>query len=86
MRQLRGTRTLLAEAIVAGLGEQGPLAVSLVDYRRRRDSASRPMYDFTRRLARLRRPALPDRLVLARCAAGRRRSSASSAYSPASRR
>jgi 2-polyprenyl-6-methoxyphenol hydroxylase-like FAD-dependent oxidoreductase len=42
---------LLAEAIEAGLGGRRPLGRALAAYRRRRDAAARPMYDFTVRQA-----------------------------------
>jgi flavin-dependent dehydrogenase len=44
---------LLAEAIVAGLGGNRPLATTLADYEQRRNEATRPMYEFIYELAAL---------------------------------
>ena len=48
---------LLADAVADGLGGIRPLAEALRRYHRARDRASRPMYDFTARLAAVGPPA-----------------------------
>jgi flavin-dependent dehydrogenase len=47
---------LLAEAVHAGLNGRQELAPALADYERRRNAATRPMYEFTYDLARLEPP------------------------------
>jgi flavin-dependent dehydrogenase len=56
---------LLAAAIVAGLGGERPLAPALADHQRQRDTAIRPMYDFTVRLATFAPPSQAQRHLLA---------------------
>ncbi|HJZ10256.1 MAG TPA: hypothetical protein VJ283_19370, partial [Trebonia sp.] len=56
---------LLAGAIVAGLDGARPLSASLAEHQRRRDTAIRPMYDFTVRLARFATPSVAERQLLA---------------------
>lgn len=56
---------LLADAIGAGLDGRRPLDACLVDYRRRRDAAVAPMYDFTADLTALKPPRPADRQLLA---------------------
>jgi flavin-dependent dehydrogenase len=52
---------LLAGAVVTGLGGTRPLDAALAGYQRARDKASRPVYDFTARLARLAPPTPAER-------------------------
>ncbi len=56
---------LLADAIVAGLGGERPLNAALAERQRRRDTAIRPVYDFTVGLAAFAPPSLAQRQLLA---------------------
>jgi 2-polyprenyl-6-methoxyphenol hydroxylase-like FAD-dependent oxidoreductase len=56
---------MLAEAIAAGLDGARPLDATLPDYRRRRDAALTPMYDFTTDLAAFNPPRPADQQLLA---------------------
>ncbi len=56
---------LLADAVMASLSGSKPLDASLAEYHRRRDAASRAMYDFTTNLAALNAPRVADQRLLA---------------------
>jgi 2-polyprenyl-6-methoxyphenol hydroxylase-like FAD-dependent oxidoreductase len=56
---------LLADAVMASLSGSQPLDASLAEYHRRRDAASRAMYDFTTNLAALNPPRVADQRLLA---------------------
>jgi len=54
---------LLADAVAAGLGGDGPLGTALAGYQLARDRAAKPMYDFTSRLAAI-APPRPAEMAL----------------------
>ena len=65
---------LLADAVADGLGGSRPLAGALARYHRARDRATRPMYDFTARLAEV-NPPTPAEMALFRALACRQEDS-----------
>ena len=55
----------LTDAVTAGLGGSERLGSALADYHRKRDAATKPMYDLTVRLAQLRPLGAAERYLLA---------------------